>query len=153
MNPESSNPNSIPNLLRDLFAEGAMSAAFVPTFTHQLTTRGKDSAWRLGRNVMTSLLVVTGVLALAGMVFADQLVWALASDYAAVPGKLQLTALLARIMLPTIAFIALAAAAMGMLNALHHFFIPALAPATPWTRTTSPSAFPICSAISSPKAQ
>jgi putative peptidoglycan lipid II flippase len=70
------------------------------------------------------------VLALAGMVFADQLVWALASDYAAVPGKLQLTALLARIMLPTIAFIALAAAAMGMLNALHHFFIPALAPAT-----------------------
>jgi len=120
----------IPNLLRDLFAEGAMSAAFVPTFTHQLTTRGKDSAWRLGRNVMTSLLVVTGVLALAGMVFADQLVWALASDYAAVPGKLQLTALLARIMLPTIAFIALAAAAMGMLNALHHFFIPALAPAT-----------------------
>jgi putative peptidoglycan lipid II flippase len=120
----------VPNLLRDLFAEGAMSAAFVPTFTHQLTAVGKASAWRLGRNVMTALLLVTGVLVLAGMVFADQLVSALASDYAAVPGKLQLTSFLARIMLPTIAFIALAAAAMGMLNALHHFFIPALAPAT-----------------------
>jgi len=120
----------IPNLLRDLFAEGAMSAAFVPTFTHQLTTTGKDAAWQLGRNVLTSLLLVTGLLALAGIVFAHPIVQALASDYASVPGKLQLTALLARIMLPTIVFIALAAAAMGMLNALHHFFIPAFAPAT-----------------------
>ena len=120
----------IPNLLRDLFAEGAMSAAFVPTFTHQLTIAGKDAAWRLGRNVMTSLLLVTGSLAIAGIVFAHPIVSALASDYASVPGKLPLTALLARIMLPTIVFIALAAAAMGMLNALHHFFIPAFAPAT-----------------------
>jgi putative peptidoglycan lipid II flippase len=120
----------IPNLLRDLFAEGAMSAAFVPTFTHQLTSAGQDAAWQLGRNVMTSLLLVTGSLALAGIVFADPIVWALASEYVAVPGKLQLTAFLARIMLPTIVFIALAAAAMGMLNALHHFFIPAFAPAT-----------------------
>jgi putative peptidoglycan lipid II flippase len=40
----------IPNLVRDLFAEGAMSAAFVPTFTRELTRRGKPQAWRLGNN-------------------------------------------------------------------------------------------------------
>src|SRR5436305_2827446 len=52
----------IPNLFRDLFAEGAMSAAFVPTFTRHLTLRGKEDAWRLARNVITGLLLVTGTL-------------------------------------------------------------------------------------------
>src|SRR5215207_7066067 len=56
----------IPNLVRDLFAEGAMSAAFVPTFTRYLTNRGKPSAWRLGTNVINALLTVTGVLVLLG---------------------------------------------------------------------------------------
>ena len=51
----------IPNLVRDLFAEGAMSAAFVPTFTRRLTRQGRDAAWRLGNNVLNALLVVTGV--------------------------------------------------------------------------------------------
>ena len=55
----------IPNLVRDLFAEGAMSAAFVPTFTRQLTLHGKDDAWRLGNNVLNALLLVTGVLVVA----------------------------------------------------------------------------------------
>jgi putative peptidoglycan lipid II flippase len=119
----------IPNLLRDLFAEGAMSAAFVPTFTHQLTQAGKPSAWRLAHNVMTALVIVTGALALAGILLATPLSFALASKFSNVPGKLELTAFLARIMLPTLVFVALAAAAMGMLNSLRHFFIPALAPA------------------------
>ncbi len=47
----------IPNLLRDLFAEGAMSAAFVPTFTRQLTAGGRAAAWRLGNNVINALLL------------------------------------------------------------------------------------------------
>src|SRR5512147_3093125 len=50
----------IPNLLRDLFAEGAMSAAFVPTFTAHLTRSGKEPAWRLGNHVINALIVVTG---------------------------------------------------------------------------------------------
>src|SRR6478752_9850159 len=49
----------IPNLVRDLFAEGAMSAAFVPTFTRHLTINGKPSAWRLGNNVLNMLLLLT----------------------------------------------------------------------------------------------
>ena len=49
----------IPNLVRDLFAEGAMSSAFVPTFTRYLTLHGKRDAWRLGNNVINALLLVT----------------------------------------------------------------------------------------------
>ena len=49
----------IPNLVRDLFAEGAMSAAFVPTFTRQLTLQGRDASWRLASSVMSRLMVST----------------------------------------------------------------------------------------------
>ena len=119
----------IPNLVRDLFAEGAMSAAFVPVFMRQLTVGGKASAWRLGNNVINALLLVTGVVVILGIVFARPLVGALAADYASVPGKLELTVLLTRIMLPFLTLVAIAAALMGMLNSLHLFFIPALAPA------------------------
>src|SRR5476649_1486701 len=70
----------IPNLVRDLFAEGAMSAAFVPTFTRHLTIHGKDDAWRLGNNVLNALVVLTGVLVLIGWWFARPLVSAYASD-------------------------------------------------------------------------
>jgi putative peptidoglycan lipid II flippase len=119
----------VPNLIRDLFAEGAMSAAFVPTFTRHLAIRGKEDAWRLGRNVLTTLAVVTGAVVLLMWLFAEPLVRIYAGDFAMVPGKLALTVHLARIMLPFLVLVALAAAAMGMLNALHHYFLPALAPA------------------------
>ena len=119
----------IPNLVRDLFAEGAMSAAFVPTFTRRLTNEGKESAWRLGNNVITALLLVTALLVALGLIFAEPLVRAFAGDYADVPGKLELTILLTRIMLPFLILVALAAAFMGMLNSLHRFFIPSLSPA------------------------
>src|SRR6185295_5203015 len=56
----------IPNLVRDLFAEGAMSAAFVPTFTRHLTLQGKTDAFRLGNNVLNALLIVTGVIVAIG---------------------------------------------------------------------------------------
>ena len=120
----------IPNLVRDLFAEGAMSAAFVPTFTRYLSTAGKEAAWRLGNNVINTLIVVTGVLVALGIVFAEPLVSALSAEaYTADPAKLALTVQLARVMLPTLVFIAIAAALMGMLNSLQHFFVPAVSPA------------------------
>jgi len=119
----------VPNLVRDLFAEGAMSAAFVPAFLRQLTANGKQSAWRLGSNVINALLIVTGVVVVLGIVFARPLVEAFAGDYAEVPGKLALTVSLTRLMLPFLMLVAVAAVVMGMLNSLQHFFIPALAPA------------------------
>jgi putative peptidoglycan lipid II flippase len=119
----------IPNLVRDLFGEGAMSAAFIPTFTRRLTLDGKENAWRLGNNLLSALLVVTGAVVVAGMVFAGPLVTAYAEDFSRVPGKLELTIRLTRIMLPFLTMVAVAAAVMGMLNSLHHYFVPALAPA------------------------
>ena len=119
----------IPNLVRDLFAEGAMSSAFVPTFTRHLTKEGKASAWRLGNLVINGLIVITACLVIIGIVFADPLVTLFASAYREVPGKLELTVFLTRLMLPFLTFVALAAAFMGMLNSLHRFFIPALSPA------------------------
>ena len=119
----------IPNLVRDLFAEGAMSAAFVPAFTRHLTLHGRAAAWRLANNVLNALLIATLALVAVGLVFARPLVTLYAGDYAAVPGKLELTILLTRVMLPFLATVAVAAVAMGMLNALHHYFVPALSPA------------------------
>jgi putative peptidoglycan lipid II flippase len=119
----------IPNLVRDLFAEGAMSAAFVPTFTKTVTHDGRDAAWRLGNNVVTTLIAATGVLTIIGLVLAQPIVTAFASDFAGVPGKLELTIKLTRELLPFLMFVAIAAAMMGMLNSLDQFFIPALSPA------------------------
>ena len=120
----------IPNLVRDLFAEGAMSAAFVPAFTRHVTLEGKPAAWRLGNNVITALVIATGLLVAIGMIFARPLASAFAGDYATVPGKLELTIHLTRVMLPFLTMAAVAAAMMGMLNSLHHYFVPALSPAT-----------------------
>lgn len=119
----------VPNLLRDLFAEGAMTAAFVPTFTRTLTQKGEAEAWRLGSLVINALILVTGILALIGIVFASQITSALAPEYGQIPGKLELTTLLTRVMMPFFPMIAVAAGAMGMLNARHRFFVPSLAPA------------------------
>ena len=119
----------IPNLMRDLFAEGAMSAAFVPTFTRHLTLRGKADAWRLGNQLVNALLIITGSLVMLGIVFAEPLARLLASSYADIPGKLELTVFLTRIMLPFLTLVAIAATVMGMLNSLNKFFAPALSPA------------------------
>jgi putative peptidoglycan lipid II flippase len=140
----------IPNLVRDLFAEGAMTAAFVPTFTRTLNGKGKDAAWRLGNLVINALLLVTGVLVVLGIVFAAPITRAITSadlvgdflrlfgfaaqapspgGFASVPGKLELTTELTRIMMPFLTTVAVAVAMMGMLNSLHRFFLPALSPA------------------------
>ncbi len=119
----------IPNLLRDLFAEGAMSSAFVPTFTEYHHHRGQAEAWALGRQLMVSLFAVTLAIVVIGWLGADWLVRAFASGFARVPGKLELTVTLTRVMLPFLPMVALAAAAMGMLNARGQFAVPAMAPA------------------------
>jgi putative peptidoglycan lipid II flippase len=119
----------IPTLLRDLFAEGAMSAAFVPTITRYLKLQGKEAAWRLGSQVVNGLIVATGVLVLLGIVFAAPLAGSYAARFAEIPGKLELTITLTRINMPFLMLVAVAAAYMGMLNALRRFFVPATSPA------------------------
>jgi len=119
----------IPNLARTLFAEGALSSAFIPTFTRHLARNGKEDAWRVGNNVLNLLVATAGALVAAAIVFAPQIVRVFAGDFAHVPGKLELTISLTRVMLPFLVLAAVASAIMGMLNSLHHFFLPALAPA------------------------
>src|SRR5262245_37422784 len=80
----------IPNLVRDLFAEGAMSAAFVPTFAHELTTGGRPRAWTLANTVVTALILITGLIAAIEFVFAEPIIRFFADDFATVPGKLEL---------------------------------------------------------------
>lgn len=119
----------IPNLLRDLFAEGAMSASFIPTFTEYEQKRGIEAAWALGRQLMMTLLVTLTGLCLVAALFAPQVMHTLASGFAHQSGKLELTETLFRIMLPFLPLVAVAAAVMGMLNSRGVFGIPALAPA------------------------
>src|SRR5579872_156145 len=90
----------IPNLTRDLFAEGALSSAFVPTFTEYLTTRSKEEAARLVNLIATALILIVGTLCALGMIFAPALVHLLAHGYAAVPGKFELAVKMTRVMFP-----------------------------------------------------
>jgi len=116
----------IPNLTRDLFAEGALSSAFVPVFTQYLATKGKREAAELSSLVATALALVVGGICVLGMIFSPQLVWLLASGFARVPGKFELAVTLTRIMFPFLLLVALSAQAMGILNAMNRFGVPAL---------------------------
>ncbi len=117
----------IPNLARDLFAEGALSAAFVPTFTEYLATRGKADAARLANLVATAVILFVGAFCLLGVVFSPALVQLLAPGFAVVPGKFGLAVAMTRIMFPFLLLVALAAQAMGVLNASNQFGVPAMA--------------------------
>jgi len=117
----------IPNLLRDLFAEGALSSAFVSVFSHEIVTRGERAAWRLANLVFNGLLFVVSLVALLGIIFSPQIVTLIARGFEAVPGKVELTTEMTRIMFPFIIFVALAAVAMGVLNTRDRFGVPASA--------------------------
>lgn len=119
----------IPNLTRDLLAEGALSAAFVTTFSRYLATKSQEDAYRLSNRLATVLVPLLAIVCLLGIVLAPQLVDVMFPGFAEVPGKRDLTIRLARIMIPFLIFIALAAKAMGVLNARGVFGIPALASA------------------------
>src|SRR6476661_1779666 len=116
-----------PNMLRDLFAEGALSTAFVTTFSRRIATEGERSAWDLASKVATLAIVFMSAVSLLGVVFAPVLIDILAPGFPA--EKAEMTVLLTRIMFPFILLVSLAALVMGMLNARHVFGPPAMASA------------------------
>jgi len=118
----------IPNLFRELLAEGTMSAAFVPVFTEKLTRGTKQQARDLAARVFTLLLVAVVAVACLGAAAAPLVVRVMAPGFAASPEQEALTVLLTRVMFPYLVFIALSALAMGVLNAHRDFALPALAP-------------------------
>ncbi len=116
----------IPNLLRDLFGEGALSAAFVTVFSEYNSKRSQEETWRLASNVLIFFAMFISALTLVAMFFAEPIVHLLAPDFQRVAGKSELTALLTRIIMPFLLFVSLSAVVMGMLNSRGKFFIPAL---------------------------
>ncbi len=118
----------IPNLLRELVAEGSMSSAFIPVFTEYHTLRSKRETWELASVVFTTLLTIVTFITLVGILAAPVIVWLLAPGFHSDPAKLATTALLTQIMFPYLLFISLAALAMGILNSVRAFAAPAFAP-------------------------
>ncbi|OGW46874.1 MAG: murein biosynthesis integral membrane protein MurJ [Nitrospirae bacterium RBG_13_41_22] len=117
----------IPNLLRELFAEGSMSAAVIPVLSEY---HGRDpvEANRLVRIALTFIFIVVGIVTILGIVFAPFIVSVIAPGFINFPDKFNLTVLLTRIMFPFLLFISLAALVMGALNTKRIFFMPAFAP-------------------------
>ncbi|MDP3025202.1 MAG: murein biosynthesis integral membrane protein MurJ [candidate division Zixibacteria bacterium] len=118
----------IPNLLRDLLAEGALSSAFIPVFTEKLTLQGKEEAFRLVNLVLNILLIVLSAIVILGIIFSPAIVNLIAPGFDKIQGKLELTTLLTRIMFPFLLLVSLAALSMGILNSFGRFGAPALAP-------------------------
>jgi putative peptidoglycan lipid II flippase len=118
----------IPNLLRDLFAEGALSSAFIPVFTDHVTNQGSEKAWELANLVLNLLLITLCAIVILGIVFSPYIVQLIAPGFGDEPGKQELTTHLSRIMFPFLLLVALAALVMGILNTFRRFGVPALAP-------------------------
>jgi len=119
----------IPNLLRELFAEGSMSSAFIPVLTEYREKHGEEEAQRLVRITFTFILMVVGLVCFLGIIFSPAIVTIIAPGFLNSPEKFSLTVLLTRIMFPFLLFISLASLVMGALNTKKIFFVPALAPA------------------------
>lgn len=119
----------IPNLLRDMFAEGALSAGFIPIFSERLRSGSKEEAIRFAGLVFGALTAIVAVVVLLMMIMTPQLATLIAEGFENVPGKLDSTISLARFMMPFLLMVSLAALLMGILNSLGKFFVPAIAPA------------------------
>ena len=117
----------IPNLLRRLTAEGALSAAFVPVFT-KLMIRDRREAFRLANNVLVHLTILTALITVLGIIFSPLLLKVIAVGFTDEPEKFRLTVSLTRWVFPYLVFVSLAAIMMGILNTMHHFTAPAAAP-------------------------
>ena len=116
----------IPNMLRRFFAEGALTSAFVPTFSEYLTRKGEAEARNLANVCFTLLTIVMAVVTILGVVFSPLIVNLMFPGFKAEPAKLELTILLNRLMFPYIFLVSLVALCMGILNTVRHFFTPAI---------------------------
>ena len=116
----------IPNMLRRFFAEGALTAAFVPTFSETLVQEGEEQARELANLCFTLLTIIVALITLLGVALSPLIIKLMFPGFMAVPGKFELTVLLNRVMFPYLFFISLVALCMGILNTLRHFFTPAI---------------------------
>lgn len=118
----------IPNLLRRLLAEGALTVSFIPVFTEYLTQRTREEAFDLFRSALTVFSLILAVVSILGILLSPWIITVFAPGFTADPDKFALTVLLNKIMFPYIFLIGLVALAMGVLNSMGRFAGPALAP-------------------------
>lgn len=119
----------IPNLLRDMFAEGALSSAFIPIFKEKMVLKSDQAAFRLADLVITAILLVVGLIVLLGIIAAPVIIYLFAHGFISNPDKFHLTVNLTQIMFVYLLLVSLSAVVMGMLNSFGRFGIPAISPA------------------------
>ncbi|MFQ5840015.1 MAG: murein biosynthesis integral membrane protein MurJ [Candidatus Methylomirabilales bacterium] len=119
----------IPNMLRELLGEGALSAAFIPVFAQVRAERGKETALRVATTTFWVLGVLLTITCLVGIVLSPWVVRLIGPGFWEIPEKFALTVKLTRMMFPYLLFAGLSALMMGTLNSLGHFALPALSPA------------------------
>jgi len=115
----------IPNLLRDLFAEGALSTAFITVFSQKIEKEGENAAWGLAARMLTLTIVFMSGVTILGILLSRPLIGLLAGGF--LPEHREMTILLTQIMFPFILMVSLAALVMGMLNSRNVFGVPAMA--------------------------
>jgi len=118
----------IPNLLRRLVGEGAVSAAFIPVFSRYIAEKREKDAWEFASTMLTVITIFLTAITIIGIIFSPLIVRLFASGFADTPGKVALAATLNRIMFPYIFLISMSALAMGILNSFHRFDAPAMSP-------------------------
>ena len=118
----------IPNLLRRLFGEGSLTAAFIPVFSTYLAAGKRVEAKEIAQTAMTLTALCLTVVTILGIIFSPLIISLIAPGFAATPEKYELAVFLNRLMFPYILLISLVALAMGILNADGHFLTPAIAP-------------------------
>jgi putative peptidoglycan lipid II flippase len=119
---------TIPNLLRRFFGEGSLTAAFVPIFSETFHQRGEEEAQKLADRCISLLFLVMLAVVAAGMIFSPWIVQGIGFGFGYIPGKLELTNQLNRLMFPYIGLVSILALVTGILNVRGHFFLPALSP-------------------------
>jgi len=119
----------IPNLLRDLFAEGALSQAFIPVFKDKMVKQGNAEAFRLANLTISALILIVGLVIALGIIFSPGIVYISAKGFTSNPEKFQLTVSLTRLMFIYLLMVSVSAVFMGILNSAGRFGVPALSPA------------------------
>ena len=118
--------NKVPNLIRTLLADTAISAAFIPVFSSLLEKKRVREAWQVAFTVTVMATIILGVITALGMIFAPAVVKLVAPGFSKDPAIVDLTVHLMRVMFPTVVIMGIAGVFMGVLNSYNHFALPAL---------------------------
>ncbi|MDO9363180.1 MAG: murein biosynthesis integral membrane protein MurJ [Sphingopyxis sp.] len=120
---------TLPNTFRRLFAEGAFSVAFVPTYSRVLHGEGgEEAATKFADDVLSVFIWVLLAFSAVMMIAMPGIVWLLARDFQTVPGKFEFAVFLSRVTFPYLALVSLVAMLSGLLNARSRFAPGAFAP-------------------------